>query len=292
MKHFTYLTGAFLITGSLVACNQSSKSTTNNEKFVHDKGVNIAYTDTGKNDTTLLFVHGWGINKGYWANQVGYFGQHFRVVTIDLPGFGQSGKNRAKWGTADFAADVDSVIAQLHLKKVILIGHSMAGDIVLQSAIDNPDKVIGVVGVDNFMSVGEPQTEADKKSFANAMAAMRKDFKPVVTEYFNKILFSKTTPEDVKTHVLKDATSVDPNIGVSVMEQTEGFDEMAKLKQYGKKIYLINSNTHPNVHKNMDAQKIPYLFFYTDGTGHFSFVETPYDFNKDLREVIADIDHK
>ncbi|NVM62563.1 hypothetical protein FHW88_000839 [Mucilaginibacter sp. SG538B] len=33
---------------------------------ISNHGVNIAYTDTGKGDTTLLFVHGWRINKSYF----------------------------------------------------------------------------------------------------------------------------------------------------------------------------------------------------------------------------------
>jgi len=33
---------------------------------ISNHGVNIAYTDTGKGDTTLLFVHGRRINKSYF----------------------------------------------------------------------------------------------------------------------------------------------------------------------------------------------------------------------------------
>ena len=41
-------------------------------------------------DTTLLFVHGWCINKEYWKEQSAYFCDNYKVVTLDLPGFGQS----------------------------------------------------------------------------------------------------------------------------------------------------------------------------------------------------------
>src|ERR1700709_1870931 len=105
---------------------------------ISDQGVNIAYTDNGEGDTTLLFVHGWCINKTYWTEQSAFFSKKYRVVTIDLPGFGQSGKNRNTWDTQMFGRDIDSVISGLNLKNVILIGHSMAGDIIVEAAINSP----------------------------------------------------------------------------------------------------------------------------------------------------------
>ena len=147
---FTFVALLFIIIAVQISCSQKSS---NQYKKISDQGVNIAYTDTGKGDTTLLLVHGWCLNRSYWANQVSYFSKKYRVVTIDLPGFGQSGKNRTVWTPETYGRDVDSVIAQLNLKNVILVGHSMAGDIVLQAAVNAPDKVIGLVGVDNFKGV-------------------------------------------------------------------------------------------------------------------------------------------
>jgi pimeloyl-ACP methyl ester carboxylesterase len=81
---------------------------------IANHGVRIAYTDTRKGDTALLFVHGWCLNRSYWADQVSYFRDRYRVIAIDLPGFGESGRNRTEWTTTAFAADIDTVIAQLH----------------------------------------------------------------------------------------------------------------------------------------------------------------------------------
>ena len=81
---------------ALFACNNASRRNTNavnddkpiTTNIVSNK-VRIDYTDTGTGDTTLLFVHGWCINKTYWEKQVAYFGKRYRVVTIDLPGIWQ-----------------------------------------------------------------------------------------------------------------------------------------------------------------------------------------------------------
>jgi pimeloyl-ACP methyl ester carboxylesterase len=259
---------------------------------VSDHGVNIAYNDTGKSDTTLLFVHGWCINKSYWSNQSSYFAKHYRVVAMDMPGFGQSGKNRSDWSTIAYALDVDSVISQLKLKKVILIGHSMAGDIVLQVAIDNPDKVIGIVGVDNYKNVGHIQSPQDKKGFNDAIDTLKHHFHAMVFGYFNQDLFSATTSTAIKKRILNDVAHADTTIAAEAMEQGNSFDELAALKKLRIRLYLINSDVHLTDTTGFVKNKIPYKLLYIHGTGHFPMVENPTGFNSLLDKVIDEIKAK
>ena len=64
---------------------------------IENQGVNIVYDDAKIGETVLLFIHGFGIDKSYWTNQTAFFSKKYRVVVLDLPGFGQSGKNRNSW---------------------------------------------------------------------------------------------------------------------------------------------------------------------------------------------------
>jgi len=275
----------------IVACHQSAPGDSAKVK-VQDNHVNIAYTDTGKGDTTLLFVHGWALNRGYWSNQVNYFSKKYRVVTIDMAGFGESGKNRADWSTDAYARDLDSVITELKLKNVILIGHSMAGDIVLQGAINNPKNVIAFVGVDNFKNVGKTETAADKKNFEFAISLLKQNFKSVASDYFRQDLFSKTTDTVIKKRILDDVGRADSTIAVAAMEQGNDFDELAKLKAADLKLYLINSDYKPTDTTGLVKNKIPYLLLTVHSTGHFPMVEDAADFNKQLDRVIGDISDK
>lgn len=272
--------------------NTSSADTTITKHPASDNGVKIAYTDTGKSDTTLLFVHGWCLDKNVWANQVNFFGKKYRVVAIDLPGFGESGKNRTDWSTANYSHDVDSVIQQLGLKKVILIGHSMGGDIVLLSAIDNSNKVIGLVGVDNFKGVGAKVDPKEMKQFTDAMDAMKHNFKKVASMFITQRLFSPTTDSAVRKRVLAGVANADSVIAVSALQKAMATDEVAKLKQYNKKLYLINTDQTPNDTVDMAKAKIPFKLLIVHGTGHFPMAEKPNEFNARLEQVIADIDRK
>jgi pimeloyl-ACP methyl ester carboxylesterase len=301
MKSIFNLLAAFMLLGVILSsCNQSQKKTQAGQPDtlaidtpvpISNNGVNIAYTDTGRSDTTILFIHGWAINKGYWADQVSYFGKKYRVVTMDLPGFGQSGKNRDKWDTRTYGSDVNAVIKTLGLKNVILVGHSMSGDIALQAAADYPGATLGLVGIDNFKNVGQPQNPNAAKEYAAAIAEMKRNFKKIAFQYFNQSLFSKTTSADIKKRILNDVAQTDSAIAISSMEQQDlSFDEAAKLKQARKKLYLINSDVTPTITKYMAAKNIPFQIYYTKGTGHYAMIENPQEFNSLLDKVIADIE--
>jgi pimeloyl-ACP methyl ester carboxylesterase len=215
------------------------------------------------------------------------------VVAIDLPGFGQSGKDRHDWSTEAFSRDVDAVITQLKLKKVILVGHSMAGDIVLQSALDNPQTVIGLAVVDIFKNVGknEVQTPQAKKAYTDAIDSLKHHFKKIAFEYFNQDLFYKTTPIAVKKRILNDVAQVDTAIAAACMQQGN-FTEQDKLRKLKVKLYLINSATKPTDTSYFATNKIPFKLLYIYATGHFPMVEKPEEFNRLLDEVVGDVGAK
>ncbi|MBB6128574.1 alpha/beta fold hydrolase [Mucilaginibacter lappiensis] len=294
MKSLFYLLTGIFWSLTFTCCNNPSKNSGSNaiDKIaIYDNGVNIAYTDSGKNDTTLLFVHGWCINKSYWTNQTAYFGKKYRVVAIDLPGFGESGKNRKDWSPMAFSRDVDSVIKQLDLKKVILIGHSMSGDVALQAAVDNPKQVIGLVVVDIFRNVGKVyvQSKQDKIQYAKDIDSLKRYFKKVTFDYFNQELFYKTTSAAVKKRILHDVAIGDTSIAAACMEQMGDFNEIAKLKATKTKLYLINSDIKPTDTTHLSANKIPFKLLHIHATGHFPMIEKPQEFNTLLDKAIADI---
>ena len=253
---------------------------------IYNHGVRIAYTDTGKGDTTLFFVHGWCLNRSYWTAQEAYFSHRYRVIAVDLPGFGESGKNRTVWTTAAFATDLDAVIWGLHLKHVILIGHSMAGHIILEAAIRAPGKIVGLVGVENFKHVGHLQSPEEKAAYIQGIEQLKHNFHGIATQYFTQALFSNTTPAEIKQRILNDLSHVDTTIAAACMEPDD-FDEVKELKTANKKLYLINSDTKPTDTTGFITHHLPYRLFLIHGTGHFPMVEKPDDFNTLLSQALS-----
>ena len=156
MKYFLFV--AILLLGSCTSKDRKQRD----HVPVKSGEVNIAYDLNGSGDTMIVFVHGWAISKDYWLSQENIFSRRFTTVALDLGGHGQSGKNRNSWTVYDYANDVIAVINALKADKVILVGHSMSGDIIAAVADSIPQKIIGLVGVDNFKDISTTRSKEEQ----------------------------------------------------------------------------------------------------------------------------------
>lgn len=281
-----------LLLGCLFACNNSGheqQTSSENKTTVHNNDVLIDFTDSGKGDTTLLFVHGWCINKTYWAPQVDYFSKHYRVVTIDLPGFGASGKNRRNWSVENYAKDVAALIDSLQLKNVVLIGHSMSGAIVLETALTHPAGIAGVVGIDNFKGVGQAITPKEQAEADSFYKAARQNYQRVVPAFASQVLFSSSTDSSVRKRVLDDVTHADTAISLNVLEQNDAYPISTKLEHFKKQLYLVNSDYTPTDTTGFGKLGVHYRLFIIHATGHYPMIEKPQEFNALLAQAVGEM---
>lgn len=281
----------FLLAISQLACQNTTqtRSETNDKPIIENQGVKIAYDDTQTGGTTLLFVHGWGINRTYWQPQVNAFKKKYRVVTIDLPGFGESGKNRESWTVENYAKDVSAVINTLQLKHVILIGHSMSGVIALETALANPQTVIGIIGIDNFNGYGWVETPESKKETDEFFSAGRTQYTKVVSGFVNQTLFSPSTDSLTRKRVLYDIIHSDSVIAMNSLEQNMHYASDAQLKKWPKTLYLINSSMNSTDTVSFRKGGIDVRLFDVGKTGHYPMIEKPDEFNTLLEQAIERI---
>jgi pimeloyl-ACP methyl ester carboxylesterase len=239
----------------------------------------------------LLFVHGWAIDRTYWSSQVEAFCPDYHVVTMDLPGHGESGKNRDSWTVADYAGDVEAVIDQLQLQHVVLIGHSMGGDIILEAAIDN-DKVIALVGVDNFKDVGAEYDDEVKARISGFIDQLRTSFDATAVAYSRRSLFQPTTDSTVVRRVIRSELNADSTIAATTLEELFEYTprEADRLSQLNKQLYLINSSATPTDSVGLRSTGVSFEVLDVGPTGHYPMVEDPEGFNELLRQVLAAIE--
>ena len=76
-----------------------------------------------------MLLHGWGGSIQTMMPIFNVLKDRFRVVTLDLPGFGKSSLPEVPWNSYDYAECISKFIQQLKLKVLILFGHSHGGRI-------------------------------------------------------------------------------------------------------------------------------------------------------------------
>ncbi|MEM7102381.1 MAG: alpha/beta hydrolase [Bacteroidota bacterium] len=274
-----------------LGCNNPSTQTEEEppKTEIFSGGVKIDYNVCGNADTTLLFVHGWCINQTYWEHQVEAFCDRYKVVTIDLPGFGNSGNGREEWTIEDYGEDVSAVISLLGLKHVILVGHSMGGDVILEAALKQKDEVIKLVGVDNFKDVGvffDESTRAEIDAFVNLL---KQDFDEVIKGYADTYLFHVSTDSLVKESVINDYVNSNTLAAIGSFESLINYVEK-EYEQLGRleiPLSLINSNATPTLNAGLDSTGVHYRVYDAGTTGHFPMIEAPDKFNELLEIAIS-----
>ncbi len=126
-------------------------------------GIKINYVQKGEGDLIVL-LHGWGSNIKLFANLIDLLSKKYKVVAMDMPGFGESAEPPSAWCVDDYVEFVIDFLKDYNADKVMLLGHSFGGRVIIKmnSRENLPFKITKVILVD---SAGILPPKSNKKSF-------------------------------------------------------------------------------------------------------------------------------
>ena len=128
---------------------------------VSSRNVRLRVTEYGSGPP-LLLLHGFLMSHAAWDDVVPGFAARYRVITPDLPGFGESEKpapTRFDYGVEAFAECVADLISALSLGRPHVIGHGMSGAIAIAPLIPCP------------ITCGRPSDSAEMRSATHSAKA-------------------------------------------------------------------------------------------------------------------------
>jgi pimeloyl-ACP methyl ester carboxylesterase len=134
------------------------QETTSIQKQVEVDGVELRVLDTGKGPPIVL-IHGFLDSSFTWRKLIPLLKDRFRVIALDLPGFGYSDKPGKAFSFAEYARVVVGVLDELDVDRAFIVGNSMGGSTALRVAIDFPERVLGLVPIDP----GTPRDDDEPK---------------------------------------------------------------------------------------------------------------------------------
>lgn len=241
-------------------------------------GIKINYEQKGEGDLIVL-LHGWGSNIKLFANLIELLSKKYTVAAMDMPGFGESEEPPSAWCVDDYADFVIDFLKDYDIKKVMLLGHSFGGRVIikLNSRKDLPFEITKVILVD---SAGILPPKNNKKSFrtyyykagkAILSTGIAKKLAPDALENFRKKMgsadYAAASPLMrqvlVKT-VNEDLEPLLPNIKCPTL-LVWGVNDTATPLSDGEKMEKLIPDS--------GLVKL-------ENAGHYSFLEQQYTFNR------------
>ena len=93
--------------------------------------LNINYICEGSGETVVL-LHGWGANITLFKDIIALLSAQYRVIALDMPGFGESDEPPVPWCVSDYVDFVIRFLSHFDVKKSVFLGHSFGGRIIIK----------------------------------------------------------------------------------------------------------------------------------------------------------------
>lgn len=260
-----------------------------NRKTAWFKKEQVSFIDAGKGRVVVL-LHGYLGSAAIWEHTIENLSRSYRVIAIDLPGHGQTPCIGYVHSMEVMAKCVKAVMDSLHLKRYVIIGHSMGGYVALAFADLFPDTLKGFC---LYHSTAYPDSEEKKRDRSRAIQLVKKDRK-IYTAATIKNLFAAKNLKYLKSEIAFATTIARQTEVKGMVAALEGMkDRPARDLILGLVEYPImmvvgeHDNVLPAESLLEQSQVIKNkTVLYLEHDGHFGFLESPRTSHKELRKFL------
>jgi pimeloyl-ACP methyl ester carboxylesterase len=123
--------------------------------FIQVNGLQVHYKQYGSGEPVMILLHGFGASTFSWREVTGPLSQQGTVIAYDRPAFGLterplpgSWQGDSPYGAKENVRLLFGLMDALKVQKAILVGNSAGGTVAVQAALQNPERVSGLVLVD------------------------------------------------------------------------------------------------------------------------------------------------
>jgi pimeloyl-ACP methyl ester carboxylesterase len=251
----------------------------------------IFYQEQGEG-LPVVFLHGFCEDHTLWNDFQSNLSESFRVITLDLPGWGKSELVEENINLLDISKILQKFLLKINAFQGVMIGHSMGGYITLEFSKEYPDLLKGF-GL--FHSSAFADTEEKKANRSKTVKFIQDNgLEPFISTFVPGLFFNPENPE-LKAQIEKQKTigkRCDPQTVIQYMNaMRDRGDSMDFLKSYDKPVLLIAGEADQSVplekSKRMaECLRKPSVHFLPE-TGHMGMFEKKEDTLEVVREFLS-----
>ena len=233
-------------------------------------------------------MHGFACTHADWRLQLAHFDADHPTFAPDLRGHGRTHARPEDCSIETFGADVAALLEGKELKDAVLIGHSMGCRVVLQAALNAPERVAAIALVDGSFQGSTPPVVIEKyPDFARKM--------------FEQMFLA---PSELGASIVERALRLPESVGAALLPRMWRWEakNMARALAAAKVPLLAIQSTNLNAERKRVALKpgetTPWLDMVRlhaphsrieiiAGVGHFPQLEAPEQVNKLLSVLVS-----
>jgi pimeloyl-ACP methyl ester carboxylesterase len=274
------------------------------EGYVQCDGVKIGYEVFGDAAPTLLLLPTWTIvHSRFWKLQVPYLAQHFRVITFDRPGNGQSDRplETSAYSVAAVADQALAVLDATGTDRAVLVSLSQGALESLLLAADHSDRVLGAVYISPALPLepDHPERAAAVERFLDPRPDDARRWERLNAQYwldnyadFADFFFGECFPEPHSTKQFEDcvgwAAETTPEVLLTDAQSALGPDEAHEWAQRVSVPTLVIHGDDDRISPLARAQSVASdtggEFVILAGAGHIPLARDPVRVNLLVRE--------
>ncbi len=246
------------------------------EKWIAFEKGKINYTVQGDGPAVVL-LHGFLEDLTIWQSFAEKLAAKFKVIAIDLPGFGKTSTFDKIHSMPYMANTVYSVLADEGVDKCIMVGHSMGGYVTLSFAMNYPDKLSGLV---LFHSQAAADTEEGKINRERTIEIVKGDHYSFIHSFIPS-LFAEENVEKYAEEIealrkISEKNSIE-GIVAALAGMRDRPDYLEMLAAIDIPVFFIIGKKDSRIDINiiLDQLTIPQNCeaLILDGIGHMGFIE-------------------
>jgi len=256
-------------------------------------GIKWHYEVEGEGED-LLFVHGWGVDRRIWRQQLKYFGNYYRVISVDLPGHGKS--EFKKITLERITRDLMEILMHVEAVKVNAVGSSLGGMVLLKLYELFPQiikKLVFIGTLPKFSKSADFPHGLDVERMKKLGSHIENDYPSIVNIFFRS-LFTKEERQTRRFKWLAKFRQFDEvplkQALADYLEILEHEDLREVLKKIKVPVHFINgredeicrAETVEFLQKSCPNSTVKFF----EDCGHFPFLSKAYEFNDALEQFL------
>jgi 3-oxoadipate enol-lactonase len=252
----------------------------------------FAFEEAGPADATpLVFLHGIGGAARAWRPQLAAFGDRFRALAWDMPGYGGS-PPLAAVGIKTLAVALKDFLTAVDARAPILVGHSIGGMIVQQLIADQPQIASAVVLAQTSPAFGKADGDWQQAFLSARVGPLdRGETMASLAPTLVRDLVGDD-PDPAGMTLARDCMARVPEATYRAMMQALlGFDLRSALGSISVPTLVLSGTKDGNAPAPMMAKMATFIpaarYVELDGVGHLAGLERPGAFNAAIEDFLA-----